>query len=267
MSAPSDDMNEMRTQRQIDDATAEAVLRGDVVVPEFRPVAEFVQDVKAAGTVRVAPSRELAQRMATGDFSGIEPVAPPGSVGRQTRRRRMAGMGARARFATGMAVVLTACTGVTMAGAWPDGAQRTVDSIIKTVLPFTADERDESDEIADDVDTESPGVLEPAADPEPYSGIGRAEQSGESGRSASGTSEDELPASRPSDHPGRGDSDGKGSPGQKPSEHPGQGNSNGKGSPGQKPSEHPGQGNSSGQSSSADQTGGKSESRSAVRRR
>ena len=156
MSGPSDDMNEMRIQRQVDDATAEALLRGDVVLPEFRPVAEFVQEVKAAGTVRVVPSRELAERMATGDFSGIEPVAPPDSVVEQARRRWMAGTGARARFATGMAVVLMACTGVTMAGAWPDGAQRTVDSIIKTVVPFTADESDESDEIADDVDPESP---------------------------------------------------------------------------------------------------------------
>jgi hypothetical protein len=137
----------MPGQTVLDDAAVEAVLRGAAVAPELEPLASFVDSIRTAATRPVRPSRELADRMASGVFVTAR--------ARRTRVRRssskVAAMSLRTKVAAGCAAALTGLTGVAAAGALPDAAQERVETMIESVTPIEFPDRAGfGQEVADD---------------------------------------------------------------------------------------------------------------------
>lgn len=163
MTALGDDVNEM-PPHTLDDATVEAVLRGEFAQPELRPVVEVVGALRATAVLPARPSAELVTRMAAGDFAGVPAAAfdprggvaetPRGKVGQVVHagRSKLAAMSTRAKVAAGLAAGITALTGVSAAGALPDAAQDRVESVIEVVTPVTFDDEpaDFGQDVADD---------------------------------------------------------------------------------------------------------------------
>ena len=151
MTAFGDDVDEM-PPRLLDDATVEAVLRGDVDQPELGPLADVVRAMREAAALPTRPSAELVTRMAAGEFAGVPAEAydrrghagksSRGKVGQvmQAGRSKLAAMSARAKVAVGLAAGITALMGVSAAGALPDAAQERVESVIEVVTPITFDD-------------------------------------------------------------------------------------------------------------------------------
>jgi hypothetical protein len=134
--------------RVLDDASVEAVLRGDIVAPELEPLAGFVSAIRTAAALPVRPSRELADRMASGVFVTERPDRRM-KVGMTLSK--LAAMSVRTKVAAGCAVALTGLTGVTAAGALPDAAQQRVETMIESVTPIDFPDRAEfGQEVAED---------------------------------------------------------------------------------------------------------------------
>jgi hypothetical protein len=134
--------------RVLDDASVEAVLRGDIVAPELEPLAGFVSAIRTAAAQPVRPSRELADRMASGVFVTEQPDRRM-KVGMTLSK--LAAMSVRTKVAAGCAVALTGLTGVTAAGALPDAAQQRVETMIESVTPIDFPDRAEfGQEVAED---------------------------------------------------------------------------------------------------------------------
>jgi hypothetical protein len=137
----------MPGQAVLDDTAVEAVLHGGAVASELEPLASFVGSIRTVATRPVRPSRELADRMASGVFL-------TGRVRRTRVRRSSSKVGAmslRAKVVIGSAAALTGLTGVTAAGALPDAAQQRVETMIEFVTPIEfADRVEFGHEVADD---------------------------------------------------------------------------------------------------------------------
>ncbi len=148
MNNRGDDVGEMSTQRPLDDASIEDVLRGAQVPPELEPLAGVVQSLRSAAQRPVRPTLELAERMAAGVF-------PIDGAKRRTRvgetLSKFAAMSLRAKVATGFAAALTGLTAATAAGALPDAAQERVETAIESVTPIDfPDAAEFGQEVAED---------------------------------------------------------------------------------------------------------------------
>jgi len=138
----------MPGQRVLDDVSVEAVLRGGTVAPELEPLAGFVRVIRTAAAQPVRPSRELADRMASGVFVTDRPDRRANAG---TTLSKLAAMSLRAKVATGCAAALTGLTGVTAAGALPEVAQERAETIIESVTPIDFPDRAEfGHEVAED---------------------------------------------------------------------------------------------------------------------
>ncbi|HEX6338050.1 MAG TPA: hypothetical protein VFZ85_13905 [Jiangellaceae bacterium] len=152
MSGSRDYRDEMHAQRELDDATVEAVLSGEPVPAELEPLAEALGTLRALPGQPVRPSEELAARMATGDFaSAVAPRPSRRSAGRHVARRRLAALPLRAKVAAGSVLALGGLASATAAGALPDHAQQGVESVIEIMTPFEfTDSGDFGHEVSDD---------------------------------------------------------------------------------------------------------------------
>jgi hypothetical protein len=155
-----DDVYEMPTPTPIDDATAEAVFRGDPVGPEFDVLVDVLGAMRAAAEQPVHPSPRLAAFMAAGGATHAAAVAGDVEPSPSSRKlshplrtgvSRFAGLRTRTKVAVGLAAAFTGLTGVTAAGALPDAAQDRVETIVEAVTPITFDDSaDFGQEVADD---------------------------------------------------------------------------------------------------------------------
>lgn len=138
----------MPLQRVLDDASVEALLRGSTVAPELEPLAGFVRAIRTAAAEPARPSRELADRMASGVFVTDRPDRRAKAG---TTLSKLAAMSLRAKVATGCAAALTGLTGVSAAGALPDAAQERVETMIESITPIDFPDRAEfGQEVAED---------------------------------------------------------------------------------------------------------------------
>ncbi|HEX6577306.1 MAG TPA: hypothetical protein VF082_02985 [Jiangellaceae bacterium] len=193
----------------LDDTAVEAVLCGGAVAPELEPLASFVGTIRTTATRPVRPSRELADRMASGAF-----------VTGRTRRTRVrrsspkvVAMSLRAKVAIGSVAALTGLTGVTAAGALPDAAQQRVETMIEFVTPIEFVDRAEfGHEVADDaqdggVDGQeiSERAREQAQQSTDLGNQGRADEHRSDGRPSDLPTPATVPDQPgPDDHPGTG---------------------------------------------------------------
>ena len=165
MSGWGDDVGEMPTRRPIDDASAEALLRDAAVPREMEPLAGFIRAIRFTATQQVRPSRELAERMASGVFV-VEEVDSRTTVGRALSR--LAALSLRTKVVTGLVATMTGLTGVTAAGALPDAAQARVESAIESITPIDFPDRgefgQEVSEDAKDGGVDGPEISEDAWD-------------------------------------------------------------------------------------------------------
>jgi hypothetical protein len=162
LGVPCDDEDEMRTHR-LDDATAEAVLRG--VVPAERPdlhslvaVTEHLRGLHAR-TAPPAPAGQLARLLDSGlapiDDKGDQLVTagskarPAPQVSGLPKRRKnvvtelLAGIaaklgaaGALTKGAAGVSIALASVTGAAAADVLPDAVQDRVAGAVEQVSPF-----------------------------------------------------------------------------------------------------------------------------------
>jgi hypothetical protein len=151
---------EMPPLREIDDVTAEAVLRGDDVPAHLEPLVTAIAALRATPEQPVRPSAELAARMAAGDFASA--AAPPRSrrsAGRYVAhtarhrgaRRKLATLPVRVKVAAAVAFAAGGLATATAAGALPEPAQQRMQSVIESVTPIDFPEpADFGREIADD---------------------------------------------------------------------------------------------------------------------
>ncbi|PZF83049.1 hypothetical protein [Jiangella anatolica] len=158
----------------LDEDTVEALLTGRPVTPGLAPLAGAVGAIKAASRQPVRPSAELAQRMASGDFTGISPAPIPAPAGRRLRSW-LSGVSPRVRVVTGAVVLFTGLTAATATGALPGPAQARMETLIETVTPISFQDEPEPD-VVDIRDTEpdrgrtastGPGESHTPADPGP----------------------------------------------------------------------------------------------------
>lgn len=152
MSRSRDYRDEMHAQRELDDATVEAVLRGGPVPADLEPLATAVGALRALSGQPVRPSDELAARMATGDFaSAVAPRPSRRSAGRHAARRRFAALPLRVKVAASSVLALGGLASATAAGALPEPAQEQVEWVIEAVTPFEfTDSKDFGEEVSDD---------------------------------------------------------------------------------------------------------------------
>lgn len=151
MSGSRDYQGEMHAYRELDDATVEAVLSGNLVSAELEPLAAAVGALRALRGQPVRPSEELAARMATGDFaSAVAPRPSRRSAGRHVARGRLAALPLRAKLAAGGVLALGGLASATAAGALPDQAQQGVESVIEIMTPFEFADSDFGREVSDD---------------------------------------------------------------------------------------------------------------------
>lgn len=142
MSGWRDYPSEMPLLREIDDATAEAVLRGDDVPAEFEPLVSAIAALRSAPQPPVRPTAELATRMAAGDFAGSRASgrgrysAGRRSVRNRSARVRLAALPLRAKIAAAVALAGGGLATATVAGALPEPAQQRVQSVIESVTPI-----------------------------------------------------------------------------------------------------------------------------------
>ncbi|WP_129663081.1 hypothetical protein [Phytoactinopolyspora endophytica] len=141
----------MPTPPVLDDAAAEAVLRGEAVSSELEPLAEAVEAIRGSASAHVEPSVELAERIASGDFSDVVPASQTRRTTFAERTRSVvAKAGTRIRVAVVVAAALFGVTGVAAAGALPDVVQDGMEGIIEYVTPVTFPDRPPADDVADE---------------------------------------------------------------------------------------------------------------------
>lgn len=202
----------------LDDDTVEALLAGRPVTPGLAPLAGAVGELRAAARQPVRPSAELAQRLASGDFTGISPAPLPPQPASHRLRSWLAGVSPRARVVTGAVVLFTGLTAATAAGALPGGAQARMETFIETVTPisFQRDEpapdtvedvRDPGSGRGDSSTTEDPGspVTQPPGKPE--TPPGKPDETGNpdkpEGRPEQPPGKPESPPGKPESPPGK----------------------------------------------------------------
>jgi hypothetical protein len=227
----------------LDDDTVEALLTGRPVTPGLAPLAGAVGELRAVARQPVRPSAELAQRLASGDFSGISPAPPATKPAPAPHRLRswLAAISPRARIVTGAVLVFTGLSAATAAGALPGGAQHRVESFVEAVTPISF-QRDEPD-VVDVEDAREPASdrgrpdsttepAQPGSSPDPGSPVtpapgkpetppGRPDSPGNSPETPPGQSDRPArPPGKPEAPPGQADRPAKPDKPQKP-DHPG----------------------------------------------
>jgi hypothetical protein len=160
----------------------------------------------------VRPSADLAQRLASGDFSGISPAPLTPEPAPHRLRTWLAGVSPRARVVTGAVVLFTGLTAATAAGALPGGAQARVESIIETVTPISFQRDEPEPEVVDVEDAPGSGRDQPFTT-----------EPGQSGAPEDPGSPVTQPPGKPETPPGKPDSPGNpDKPEDKPENPPGQ---------------------------------------------
>ncbi|NEE02182.1 hypothetical protein [Phytoactinopolyspora halotolerans] len=147
----------MSTPAALDDAATEAVLRGEPVSSELVPLAEAVEAIRGSATGYVAPSAELAERIAAGDFHDVEIPAWSEGAGTAARlgswvqplRSWTSKLGIRVRVVAGVAALLLGFTGVAAAGGLPESVENGVKGFIERVSPVTFPERADGTDTSD----------------------------------------------------------------------------------------------------------------------
>jgi hypothetical protein len=145
--------SEMNTQRELDDATVEAVLRGDPLPAELEPLAQAIITLRSLPEHPVRPSPELAARMAAGEFaSAAAPRPSRRSAGRhRAARSRLTALPLRAKVAAVAALAVVGLGTATVAGALPEPAQHQLEWVIESVTPIDFGDRSEfGQDVADD---------------------------------------------------------------------------------------------------------------------
>ena len=171
MSHAGDDVSDMPVTPLLDDATIDALIRGDDVHPRHRDLATFATMVRAAGErPPPAPSAALAAVLA-GDTglraAGDRPERdrpegdrPEGDRPALTRRTgtlaKAAGLGVAVKLMLGASAAAAGVLGAGAAGVLPDAADDRVRHALETVTPLDFPEADEGE--SDDG---------PAGDPSP----------------------------------------------------------------------------------------------------
>jgi hypothetical protein len=159
MSPLGDNTSEMNTLREIDDATAEALLRGGQVDAGLWPLARAVHAYREVGRRPIEPSGELATRIATGVFTPVAPamgdrtgrrgvLTAPMSNWRRIRMAILTGLAAATAKVAGMSVAAKATAGLSIAaasmgtagfvGVLPDPVQDRFDTVVEQVTPNQA---------------------------------------------------------------------------------------------------------------------------------
>lgn len=219
MSPSRDYDSEMHTQRELDDATVEAVLSGDPLTAELEPLAQAIIALRTVPDRPVRPSPELAARMAAGDFSSAAAPRPSRrSAGRhRAARRRLAALPLRAKLGAATALAVSGLATATAAGAFPEPAQHQLEWVIETVTPIEFSDRSQfGQEVADD-------ARDGGVDGQEVSE--RAKDQGQTGtsESSSGSTPGDPPVVVPADPPAEHPADQAGKPDLpgKPAEPPG----------------------------------------------
>ena len=142
MTESGDHVPEMPTTPFLDDRAIEAIIDGDDVAAELRPLAVFASGVRAEGLRRAPrPSPALARLIAAGGGSvSPDPDAAAGATDRLTSRRRLAlakvaGLGLVAKFTLGAGAAAAGVVGAGAAGVLPGEATHVVRDAIEVVTP------------------------------------------------------------------------------------------------------------------------------------
>ncbi len=206
MSRSRDYRDEMHAQRELDDATVEAVLRGGPVPADLEPLAAAVGALRTLPEQPVRPSAELAARMATGDFaSAVAPRPSRRSAGRHASRRRLVALPLSVKVAASSVLALGGLASATAAGALPEPAQERVESVIEAVTPFKfTDSNDFGEEVSDDAKDGGVEGWEISEDAKEQGN--QPEDAGHGGAGEPGTAPATPDVDPPNDRPGQADS-------------------------------------------------------------
>jgi hypothetical protein len=200
----------MPTTPFLDDRAIEAIIDGDDVAADLRPLAVFASAVRAEGERRAPrPSPPLARLIAAGGGSvSPDPDAVAGATAPLASRRRLtlakvAGLGLVAKFTLGAGAAAAGVVGAGAAGVLPDGANHVVRHAIEVVTPVVFPPDDES----------KPSPEGPAGTGSDHGGSVSTDATGESdgvpGVDGGEVSDDAPGASvRPGDPPGQDDAPG-----------------------------------------------------------
>ncbi len=142
MSESGDHVPEMTTTSFLDDRAIEALIDGDDVAADLRPLALFASGVRAEGERRAPrPSPALARVIAAGGGSvSPDPDAVAGATDPLTSRRRLtlakvAGLGLVAKLTLGAGAAAAGVVGAGAAGVLPGEANHVVRDAIEMVTP------------------------------------------------------------------------------------------------------------------------------------
>jgi hypothetical protein len=152
----------MATPREIDDATAEALVAGGTVADDLEPLVRLLRAYREAARQPVRPCPVLATRMATGGIQAPAPGHPAvntvsGPVNGHGYRRpavpvrrrprtvvlallaagftKIAGLSGLVKASAGLTIVVTGIGSAGVAGMLPDPVQQRFDSVVESVLP------------------------------------------------------------------------------------------------------------------------------------
>lgn len=190
MSASGDDVSEMAAPSLLDDATIDALVRGDEVHPRHDDLAAFVAGVRAtADRPPPSPSSTLATLMVAGPMI----TDRPGVRRRRTTRAAPARVPGRPLAVKIGAAVATAAAvvGAGAAGVLPAGADTVVRSAIEAVTPVeftTGDQAPDSSTDEPERLSDAPGAVPGDRSMDQPSGQGADGADGEPRRDADGTS-------------------------------------------------------------------------------
>lgn len=141
MSDLGDHVPEMPTTPFLDDHAIEAIIDGDDVAAELRPLATFASGVRAEGDRRAPrPSPALARLIADGGVVCADPDAVTEATDPLASRRRLvvakvAGLGLVAKLTLGAGAAAAGVVGAGAAGVLPGKANHVVRDAIEVVTP------------------------------------------------------------------------------------------------------------------------------------
>jgi hypothetical protein len=150
VSDSGDHVPEMPTTPFLDDRAIEALIDGNDVAAELRPLAIFTSGVRAEGERRAPrPSPALARLIAAGGGEvSPDPDAAAGATDSLTSRRaltlaKVAGLGLVAKFTLGAGAAAAGVVGAGAAGVLPGEANHVVRDAIEVVTPVVFPHDDE----------------------------------------------------------------------------------------------------------------------------
>jgi hypothetical protein len=143
LTPPGDYGSEMIAQSSIDDATAEALLAGRAVSAELEPLAEVVRAYRRIADRPVVPTAELAHQMSVGLFTRSVELVPQrtGNGNRRHRRARRRPVRTAVALAGGAGALVVGVGTAGFAGVLPEPAQDRFETVVESVTPYEAPER------------------------------------------------------------------------------------------------------------------------------